>query len=343
MEGNLKENMKLLIILLLFVSVYLGYKKFSEPQIPELSSDMVSFSKNVSFGTTINAASAKVGREKDFAIDLSNVEKEISLASDLGAGLVRFDLERRTLESAGELAKLDGAVACARDKKMKVYLAYLGRNSWLGSNEGGGNASWDDFKKEYKSDTVFLMARYKPDYFLILPECPYSIGRQVDSRRSLEEWFNFSKEVGLAIKQISFSTKVALEGTVLSDGAKAMDRTFAERVLGNNDAVIDIFSMNAGSATELEGGKKNLLGMKKKYHWEGEVWMGNVRNDSGNDMAEQEDYFLYSLHLANSAGFSGIILGQLRDGSSDAGGIVAEDFSPKSSYTAINEVMAKRK
>lgn len=342
MKDNIRESVRLLIILLFIVATYLIYEKFTEPQIPELSSDLVMFSKDVSFGTTINAASTEIENEKKTTIDLSNAKKEIDLAYDMGADLVRFDLERKNLESADELGKLDEAVSYARGKKMRIYLAYLGRNVWLGTNEGGGKADWGEFKKEYKADTVFLMNRYKPDYFLILPECPYSIGRQVDSRQSMEEWFNFAKEVGLALKQISFPTKIALEGAMLSGGAKAADLAFAERVLGNNDIAINIFSMNAGSAAELEEGKKNLLGLKKKYHWEGEVWMGNVKIDAGGDEARQKNYFLYALHLASFDDFSGIILGRLRDSDGDNGGIVAEDFYPKESYAAIKEVMAKR-
>lgn len=343
MKDNIKESLKLLIILLFIVATYFIYGKFTEPQIPELSSDLVMFSRDVSFGTTINAASADMGSGKKSTIDLFNAKKEIDLAYDMGADLVRLDLERKNLESVDELGKLDAAVSYAREKKMRIYLAYLGRNAWLGTNEGGGKADWGEFKKEYKADTVFLMNRYKPDCFLILPECPYSIGRQVDSRQSMEEWFNFAKEVGLALKQISFPTKIALEGTMLSDGAKAADLAFAERVLGNNDVAINIFSMNAGSAAELEEGKENLLGLKKKYHWEGEVWMGNVKAGAGGNESKQKDYFLYALHLASSGDFSGIILGRLRDSDGDTSGIVAEDFYPKESYTAIKEVMAKRK
>ena len=343
MKDSIKEIAKYLTILLFFVAAYLIYGKLSEPRIPELDSHVVSFSKNVSFGATVNAASAHIGSEESLSIDSDNAKKEIDATYDLGADLVRFNLERRTLESADEMEKLDGVVSYAQGKNMKIYLAYLGRNSWLGSGEGAGKANWEDFKKGYEADAVFLMAKYKPDYFLILPECSYNIGRQVNSKRAMEEWYDFAKEVGLAIKRVSFSTKIALEGTMLSSGAKSADVAFAERVLSSNDAAINIFSMNVGSATELEKGMENLLNMKKKYHWEGEIWMGNVGISSDGDVQKQKDFLLYAIHLTNRNDFSGIILGQLRDGAGDKNGIVTESYGLKNSYTAIKEVMGDRR
>lgn len=343
MKDNIKKIAKILIVLLFFAAVYFVYIKLSEPKIPQLDSDVVSFSKNISFGTTVDAASAQMGSGENLTIDSDSAKKEIDIASDLGTDLVRFNLERRTLESADELGKMDEIVSYAQGKKMKIYLAYLGRDAWLGSGEGAGKASWEDFKKGYEADAVFLMAKYKPDYFLILPECPYDIGRQVSSKRALDEWYDFAKEVGLSIKRVSFSTKIALEGTMLSSGAKSADMVFAEKVLGNNDIAINIFSMNVGSAAELEGGMENLLNLKKKYHWEGEIWMGNVKISSDIDAQKQKDFLLYTIHLTNCNGFSGIVLGQLRDGAGDKSGIVTDGYGLKNSYTAIKEVMADRR
>lgn len=342
MKELFKENAALLIILLLSIATYLVYGKFNEVRVPEMDPSLVSFSKSVVFGSTINAASA-TSDEKNFVIDLGSAEKEIDLAYDMGAGLVRFDVEQKTLASAEEIKKLDEVVSYARFKKMKIYLAYLGRNSWLGAGEGGGKANWEDFKKGYKTDAVSLMERYRPDFFLILPDCPSGIGRQVDSQRTPDDWLNFAKETGIAIKQVSFPAKVVLEGTILSDKRQPEDTIFAERALENNDAAINIFSMNAGSATELKEGMETLSAMKKKYHWEGEIWMGNVEGDSDGDARKQKDFLLYALHSANSNGFSGIILGRLRDDAGNRSGIVAEDYSPKDSYAAIKEVMAGRK
>jgi len=342
MKELFKENAALLIILLLFIATYLVYGKFNEVRVPEMDPSLVSFSNGVVFGSTIDAASATMG-EKNFVIDLSSAEKEMDIAYDMGVGLARFDVEQKTLASVEEIKKLDEVVSYARFKKMKIYLAYLGRNSWLGAGEGGGKANWEDFKKGYKTDAVSLMERYRPDFFLILPDCPSGIGRQVDSQRTPDDWLNFAKETGIAIKQVSFPAKVVLEGTILSDKRQPEDTTFAERALENNDAAINIFSMNAGSATELKEGTETLLAMKKKYHWEGEIWMGNVEGDSGGDARKQKDFLLYALHSANSNGFSGIVLGRLRDDAGNRSGIVAEDYSPKDSYAAIKEVMAGRK
>ncbi|MFA6897421.1 MAG: hypothetical protein WCQ96_04005 [Patescibacteria group bacterium] len=342
MKELLKENAALLIILLFFIATYLVYGKFNELRIPEMDPSLVSFSKSVVFGSTINAASATAG-ERNFVIDIGSAEKEIDLAYDMGAGLTRFDVEQKTLASAEEIKKLDEVVSYARSKKMKIYLAYLGRDSWLGTGEGGGKANWEDFKKGYETDAVSLMERYKPDFFLILPDCPSGIGRQVDSQRTPEEWLDFAKETGVSIKQVSFPTKVVLEGMILSDKRKSGDAAFAERALENNDAAINIFSMKVGSATALKEGTEALLSMRKKYHWEGEIWMGNVENDSGGDVRKQKDFLLYALHSANSNGFSGVILGQLRDDAGNRSGVVAEDYSPKDSYAAIKEVMAGRK
>ena len=343
MKDNIKEIAKILIVLLFFVAAYFVYEKLSEPQIPQLDSDVVSFSKNISFGITVDAVSAQMGSGENITIDSDSAKKEIDVASDLGTDLVRFNIERRTLESADELEKLDEIVTYAQGKKMKIYLAYLGRNAWLGSGEGAGKASWEDFKKGYQADAVFLMTKYKPDYFLILPECPYDIGRQVNSKRAMEEWFDFAKEVGLSIKRVSFPTKIALEETMLSSGARSADMAFAEKVLSENDIAINIFSINVGSAAELAGGVENLLNLKKKYHWEGEIWMGNVKTSSEGDEQKQKDFLLYAIHLTDRQGFSGIVLGQLRDGAGGKNGIVTESYGLKNSYTAIKEVMADRR
>lgn len=345
------ENKNLIYTILMIAVLMISAGRIHEAlygvRIPKLDAKTVSFSRDIPFGVTVDSVSKTIGDGKDFVIDLEAGKKEIDSASSLGANLTRFNLERKTLEDAGEAVKLDEAINYARAKKMKIFLAYQGRESYLGFSShakgGGGKADWETFKQEYKTDTISIMQRYKPDYILVLPECPYSIGGQVDSERTSEEWLNFAKEVGLAVKQISFYTKLVLEGTMLPDGTESSEMEFAISVLDNNDIAIDAFSMNARNADELENGAKNLLAMKTKYHWNGEIWMGDVGLVSNRDTQKQKNFLLYAIHLTNSNHFSGIILSDMRDDSSSKNGILMEDYSPKTSYLAIKEVLANSK
>lgn len=345
------ENKNLIYTILIVAVLIISADRIRETlygvRIPKLDAKTVSFSKEIPFGATVDSASGKIGDGRDPVIDLDAAKKEIDSVSALGANLVRFNLERKTLEDAGEAVKLDEAINYAREKKMKIFLSYQGRESYLGFSShpkgGGGKADWETFKQEYKTDTTSIMKRYKPDYMLILPECPYGIGGQIDSERTSEEWLNFAKEVGLSVKQISFYTKVVLEGTMLPEGTESSEMEFAGSVLDNNDIAINAFSMNAKNADELENGAKNLLAMKTKYHWNGEILIGDVGLASSGDAQKQKNFLLYAIHLTNSNHFSGMILSEMRDDSSSKNGVLMEDYSPKSSYLAIKEVLANSK
>jgi hypothetical protein len=342
MKSRIQKGLRLAAISLFLISIFFIYGKFSESMIPELDSGSVPFAKEIVFGVTVDAASYEMGSGKGMVIDTDGAKEQIDLISELGADAVRLNLEKNALEDASEREKLDGVMDHIRGKKMAVILAYQGRESWSGPGRGKGKADWGEFKEGYKEDVVFIMERYDPEYLLILPGCPSDIGRQVNSEKTSGEWSEFAKEAGLAAKQISFSANVILEGSLSSDGERARELEFAEAALGSNDISINIFSISAGDIEELEAGIENLLALKKKYHWDGGVWMGNVRADFSDDTAKQEDFLLYSLYLANSNGFSGAVVGNLADGKGDQGGILGGDYAPKASYTAIKEVMARR-
>ena len=335
MKSGIKKGLHLAAVSLFFISVFFIYERLDESMIPEMDPGSVSFAKGVVFGAPADAASYEMGSGKGAAIDADAAKRQIDLISDLGADAVRFDLEKNNLENADEMEKLDSVMEYARKKKLKAILACRGRESWSGPGEGKGKPDWEEFKQGYKKDVVFLMERYRPEYIAILPGCPYDIGRQVGVKKSSEEWFEYAKEVGVAVKQIGFSANVMLEGTPFSDGKGAGGSEFAEAALGSNDISIDIFSMSAGNIEELETGMKDLLALKKKYHWEGELWMGNLRADFGDDAARQEDFLLYSLYLADSKGFSGVVVGSLADSDGDKGGILEKDYAAKASYAAI--------
>ncbi len=342
MKSRIQKDIHLAIILLCIILAFFVYRKFDEPMIPELDSGSVPFAKEIVFGATVDAASYQMGSGKGASVDTDAAKKQIDLILELGADAVRLDLEKNNLEDAGEREKLDEVMDHIRGKKMAVILAYQGRESWSGAGRDKGKADWEEFKNGYREDVVFLMGRYKPEYLLILPGCPSDIGRQVDSEKTAGEWFDYAKEVGLAAKQISFSTNVMLEGALSSDKEGSGGSGFAEAALGSNDISIDVFSISVRDIKELEKGIDDLLALKKKYHWDGRVWMGNIRADFGDDAARQEDFLLYSLYLADTNGFSGAVVGNLADSKGDRGGILKGDYTAKASYTAIKEVMARR-
>jgi hypothetical protein len=340
MQGKFQKGLRTAFLVLCLVLIFFVYKKFNEPMVPEMDPASVPFSKDVSFGAVVDAASHSIGG-KNSVIDREGAKKEIDLISEAGGDVARFNLERRSLEDAGELEKLDWLIDYARSRQMKIFLAYQGRESWLGSRIGKGRADWEEFANKYKEDVVFLAKRYQPDYMLILPQCPSGIGRQVNSKRTSREWSNYAKEVGVAVKQVNFAINIVLEGVLFAEGERKADVEFAETALASNDISINVFSMRAGSIDELEEGTEKFLDIRKKYHWEGFLWMGNVDASFGRDAAQEKDFILYSLYLANSNGFSGVILGKLTD-SEEGGGILRQDHTTKDVYASIREIMAKR-
>jgi hypothetical protein len=191
----------------------------------------------------------------------------------------------------------------------------------------------------------FLSRRYKNEYFFILPECPYLIGNEVNTKRELDEWLGFAKEVSLSIKKNSLDTKIILEEIFVPGGSSQSEMEFAGDVIQNNDPAIDVISMKAQNADELEDGMRNLVGMKNKYHWQGDLWMSSVKSESdifdpgSNKEDSQKNFLLYSIHLANTNGFGGLITANLRDGSKRDDGILKEDYSAKPSYDAIRQIM----
>jgi hypothetical protein len=357
------ENKKIIIVtgLLMFLSLlFLTFKALTGSQIPEMNAGSLIVSPQMLTGVTIDAASSDFGSGKDFSVDSSAAKKEIDSASAAGFDLVRFNIKKETLENAGEQGRMDEIISYARSKKLKIYIGYFGKEAWLnssvlssGGTYGGGKAGWEEFKKGYNDDVSLIMNKYHPDYILILPQCPYGVGRQVNSERTVEEWFNFSKDVAFSIKKISYGTKVALEEAMISsDPQKEPEMELAQMALENNDSVLDIISTSAGSVAELEEAAKNLYGMGGKNHWHGELWIGSVDSSfldessffSAKDREnKRKDFYLYYVHLASNDNFGGVIISKLRDGKDGKGGIIGEDYSPKVSYDAIKQVMKNRK
>lgn len=341
-------------LLVLLLAAFAVFKIVTKTKAPEMNSELIYVSPDMSFGSVIDSASSDFGGGETFAIDVENAKKEIDSISALDMDFVRFNIKQETLAQANETAKLNEVVSYARDNGLKIYIGYWGREAWLNSsifsanaNGGGGKATWEDFKQGYKEDVALIMENYSPDYIMILPQCPFGIGQQIDSERSLEEWLNFSKEVALEIKRVSFSTKVVLEETMLTEESQdKLQAEFVKMLLENNDSSLDIISLAVNDASELEKSIDNFSEIKNKYHWHGDFWIANGSDVSSreNSIEEnyQKDFLLYSIHLADSNGFSGWIAGSCRDGADWKFGIVNEDYSSKASYSAIGQVIKNK-
>lgn len=346
-----RENVFLIFLLLLFfVAFFLISKTYTASQIPEFEAGMISVPENMAFGTTIDAASCNPDGGKSCDIDSDSAKKEIDAAADMGANFARFNLAGETLDSKEELQKLDEAVSYARGHKLKINLALWGRKKWMRSY-GGNGIAWEEFKKKYTEDAGSYVRRYRPDYFVILPDCPYVPGSQTDSEKTVEQWLEFAKQAALSAKQNFYDSKIILEGFMSAeDDVRKREAEFLNAVIRNSDPIISIISIKEENVSDLEDGVKNLFRMKEKYHWQGAAWLGSVdfssgnflsgKQDDGNSGQEQKKFFLYAFYLADTNGFSGVSVGSLHDRAGNNNGILKGDYSSKPAYDAMKQVMA---
>ncbi|MFA7169638.1 MAG: hypothetical protein WC178_02180 [Candidatus Paceibacterota bacterium] len=340
------DKKKILIVSGLLIFLFLSNLAsnfFNEVRIPELDPNLISVSKKMSFGVTINSASAVFGDGKTSSVDFNSAKKDIEAASTLGSDLVRINLEGEMLEKAEDVNELKEVIVFARAEHMKIFLAFWGRESRLGSFNAAGKSTFDDFRKSYIEDTNFLMDQFAPEYMLILPECPYWAEKQVSSEVSPDEWFDFAKDVALSVKKKSFETKVVVEGdfySAVDEGEKELE--FVKQVMEDNGPTFDVVSLNIKNAQELEDSTDKLLQMGDKYHWHGELWMGDVEFSKQND-EKLKNFIIYAMYLADSNDFGGFVISQFRDSSISSDGILSEDFSQKSSYGAIKNVIDNRR
>jgi hypothetical protein len=110
----------------------------------------------------------------------------------------------------------------------------------------------------------------------------------------------------------------------------------------NNDPVFDVLAMKAHGAEQLDGGIKNLVRLRDKYHWQGEIWLSGVEftDDSFSLVLDKEarrkDFYLYAAFLAGANDASALSVSGLRG---DAGGLLRTDFSPTPAYGALEKVL----
>ena len=351
MNGMHKKILYPALFFIFLALVYSVCGTLRESEVPEMDAGLVSVSERMAFGVTIIPASSALGRGGEASIDEAGAKKGIDAAVLLGADFIRIDLEKRTLEKEDEMDKMDSVTAYARERGLGIELDYLGRREWSDAGPertygGGGEAEWEEFKVMYQEDAESLARRYEPEYFLILPDCPSVIGRQIDSERSPGEWLGFMKKVALAVRKNSADSKIVSEAVISSDGSVRGETEFAGEMIRDNDPAIDIIAIKARSADEMEKGIKSLLQVTGKHHWHGAVWLSEVEF-SGSDMLSgadreirQKDFLLYAIHLASTNDFGAVSLAGLRGGDGD--GILRDDYSPKPAYDAIAEVMSDR-
>lgn len=339
MKGIYNKILGLALFLVILPMVYFVCGSLLEEDVPEMDADLISASERMAFGVTIGSASSFFGKESEVPIDETGAKKDIDAAVLLGADLIRVDLEGRTLENEEEMKKLDSVRAYARERGLGIELAYYGRR---------GKAEWEGFKTAYQEDAGLLSRRYEPEYFLILPECPSVVGKEIDSERSPSEWLGFMKKAAIAVRKNSADSKIVLEEIISSDADARGETEFAGEVIRDNDPAIDIISLKTRTVDEMEKGIESLLRVTDKHHWHGAVWMSSVEYPGGSALsgADREDgqknFLLYALHLAGTNGFGAITFAELRDRDGFENGVLREDYSPKPAYDAIAGVMGEK-
>jgi len=252
-----------------------------------------------------------------------------------------------------EINKLDSIISYARSKGLDIYIGVYGMESWLPAsfwwdmsshpNGGAGKASWDEFKDMYESEVAYLANRYHPDYMMIMMELRFNLGNQINSVRSIEEWVQFTKIIADSIKNISPETKIVLNETARRKSTPS-SVDYIKSIMHDNYEKIDIIGIDPYSYSEMEDEVSTIVKLAKDYNWHGKIWVGETNLFDFDNEDKQRDYFLYSIDLADKNGFDGFSIFYFRDGNETAEniGILKEDFTPKSSYTAIKQIIQQR-
>ena len=160
----------------------------------------------MTFGITIDYASYRYPGYSRGSFLVNESKKQIDIAKELGVNYVRFDIRNEAINYPEEMKKLDTIIEYARSQNLGILIGAYGMETWYNSNflnypyGGSGKASWEEFKEMYTNETKFLVERYKPDYMIIVPECPFNIGNQINSVRTINEWVEYTKNVANMIK-----------------------------------------------------------------------------------------------------------------------------------------------
>lgn len=352
----------LVFFLLLGIILINSRLKGNGQQIPLQNISDVAPPASMTFGIIIDSASYRFPGHDNGPIDLENAKKEVDAAKELGGDFVRFDIKNEMLEYPEEIQKLDDIIDYAQSKDLKIYIGVYGMESWMnlkmwlpGNAYGGsGKADWNEFKKMYTSQARYLAERYKPDYMMIMVECPFNIGNQVNSVRSMGEWVDYTKEIAKIIKEISLKTKIIINQIVREGGGPHgnSEIEFTEEVMSDNSELIDIIGADPYSLDDLNNEVSNIVRLKNIYDWHGDIWIGETnllrwdklfRHSTLQEDENQEKYFIYAIDLAIENEIDGFCIFYFRDDTNDAGmGIMYNDFTPKPAYNSIEKIIQNR-
>ena len=304
------------------------------------------------FGTTIDAVGYRIPDSYLGSINYDDAKKEIDVAKDLGMDFVRFDIRNETLAYPDEINKLDMTIDYARNKDLKIYIGVYGMETWLSSilsmivtskKGGAGKADWDEFKEMYMWEANYLANRYNPDYMMIIVECPYNIGNQVNSQRSTKEWVEYTKQVAHMINETSPDTEIILGETARTKSSPTSIE-YIEEIMKDNDRNIDIIGIHPYSFEELDDEILSVTWLKSKYNWPGDIWIDETNTFTFKDEEHQKEYFKYALSVATQNEIKGFVVFRLRDISDDISGnygIVGKNFEKKPAYYVIKESINK--
>ncbi|MEX2690207.1 MAG: cellulase family glycosylhydrolase [Candidatus Njordarchaeum guaymaensis] len=319
---------------------------------------------SMTFGVIIDYASYRFPGFWRGLILVNESKKQIDLAKELGVDFVRFDIRNEAINYPEEMEKLDTIIAYARSKNLRIYIGVYGMESWYNWKDmwnypygGSGKASWEEFKEMYTNEVRYLAERYKPDYMMIVPECPFNIGNQVNSVRTIGEWAEYTKEVADTVKNVSLDTKIILDQIVRKDGGPhgSSEYEFTEAIIKDNSKLIDIIGCDPYNYEDLKSDVQNLVKLKNKYNWHGDIWIGETnlldnwdklsRPSTPEEDEDQRNYFIYAIDLADRNGFDGFCIFYFTDDSNDENsgiGITYKDFTLKPAYDAIKQIISQR-
>lgn len=316
---------------------------------------------SMTFGVIIDYASYRYPGFWRGLILINESKKQIDFAKELCVDFVRFDIRNEAITSSTEMEKLDEIISYTRSKNLKIYIGVYGMETWYDWEKaldytfgGGGLATWDQFKAMYTGEAKFLAEQYYPDYMMIMVECPFNIGNQVNSVRSIDEWVNYTKEVADTIKKISPNTKIILDQIVHKGGGPhgSSEYEFTEVMIKDNSELIDIIGCDPYTYEDLDSDVENLVKLVDKYKWHGNIWIGETnllenwellfRPSTIEEDEAQKNYFIYAIDLANRNGFDGFCIFYFTDDANDENsgiGITFRDFTPKPAYDAIKQII----
>lgn len=320
---------------------------------------------SMTFGIIIDYASYRYPGYWRGLILTDESKQQINLAADLGVDFVRFDIRNEAISSSTEMAKLDEIIDYARSKELSIYIGVYGMEAWYDWNRmadypygGGGTATWGEFTEMYTNEAVTLAQRYEPDYMMIMVECPFNIGNQVNFTKTIAEWVNYTKQVADTVKAVSGNTRIVLDQIVRKDDGGphgSSEYEFTEEVIKDNNELIDIVACDPYNYEDLDSDVENLARFKNEYDWHGDIWIGETnlldnwhkltRPSTSKEDNQQRDYFIYAVDLADREGFNGFCIFYFTDDANDESsgmGITYKDFTPKPAYDAIRQIIEQK-